>query len=184
MADRAGVNADERDELAHGSGDPNQGKDLGGPGDDITETLLLALFVPGEGGICAHGSLHDAHPVVKRLQTADLDAESETVEQLRAQVSLFGVHRTDEHQPRRMRERHSLTFHDVDTHGRRVEEHVDEVVVEEVDLVDVEQVAVGGGQKARFEATLSSLDRRLHIDASHDPVLAGVDGELHHPHGP
>jgi hypothetical protein len=83
-----------------------------------------------------------------------------------------------------MGERNAFPFHDVDAHGCGVEEDVDEVVVEKVDLVDVEQVAVGRGQQARFETSFASLDGRLHVDASHHAILAGVDGQFHHLHGP
>ena len=83
------------------------------------------------------------------LQAADVDAQPEAVEQLRAQLALLRVHGAHQHQPRRVRQRHALALDGVDAHRGGVEEHVDEVVVEEVDLVDVEEVAVGGGEQAR-----------------------------------
>ena len=56
------------------------------------------------------------------------------------------------------------------------------MVVEEVDLVDIEDVAVGFSQHAGLEAPLAALDRSLDVDRPHHPVLGGVDGQFDHPH--
>ena len=45
----------------------------------------------------------------------------------------------------------------VDAGRRRVEQQIDQVIVEQVDLVDVEYAAVGRGEQPRAEALLSSL---------------------------
>ena len=54
-----------------------------------------------------------------------------------------------------MGSRHALTLDDVDPERRGVEQHVDEVVVEQVDLVDVEDPAVRYGEQARLERLLA-----------------------------
>ena len=58
------------------------------------------------------------------------------------------------------------------------------MVVQEVDLVDVEDVAVGLGQDAGLEAARALLERRLQVDRPHHPVLRRVDRELDHAHPP
>ena len=63
-------------------------------------------------------------------------------------------------------------------HGCRVEQQVDDVIVEQVDLVDVEQAPVGGGQHARLEVALAFLDRLLDIQRAHHPVFGGRDGQV------
>ena len=83
-----------------------------------------------------------------------------------------------------MRERDALALDDVPAHRGGVEEHVDDVVVEQVDLVDVEDAAVGVGEEPRLEATLAELDRRLGVDGADDAVLGRVDGQLDDPHPP
>ena len=81
----------------------------------------------------------DPHRRIERA--GDLDREPEPVEQLRAQVALLRVHRPDEHEPGVIGGRQPVAL-DVDPPERgRVEQHVDEVVGQQVDLVHVEQAA-------------------------------------------
>ncbi len=56
------------------------------------------------------------------------------------------------------------------------------MVVEEVDLVDVEDVAVGLGEHAGFEAPAAFFQRRFQVDGADDPVFGGVDGQLDDAH--
>ncbi len=82
----------------------------------------------------------------------DLDAEPDPVGDLRPQLALLLVHRADEQEARRMRDRDALALDDVDAERGRVEQDVGQVVVEEVDLVDVEDAAVRLGEQARARA--------------------------------
>ena len=72
--------------------------------------------------------------------------------ELRPQLALLRVHRPDQDESRRVRERDTLSLDGVDAHRGRVETHVDDVVVEQVDFVDIEDVAVRLRQDARLEA--------------------------------
>ncbi len=81
-----------------------------------------------------------------------------------------------------MRHRDALALDGVLPHRRGVEEHVDDVVVEQVHLVDVEDVAVGLGEDARLELLLTALDRRLDVDRADDAILGRVDGQLDDAH--
>jgi hypothetical protein len=63
-------------------------------------------------------------------------------------------------------------------HGN-VEEHIDQVVLEEVHLVYIQDPAVCPGQKARVEAALSSLERVLNVKRAGKAVLGRVEGNLH-----
>jgi hypothetical protein len=163
--------------------------DLGEPldrGGNALGLLGLRLGVAGaEGlGILLPGfpALDDLDPVLDIADTGDVDAQTEAVEQLRSQLALLRVHGADQDEARRVPHRDALALDDVDPHRRRVEQDVDEVVVEEVDLVDVEDVAVGLGQHPRLEALGPGLDRGLDVDAADDAVLGGVDGQLHDAH--
>ena len=52
------------------------------------------------------------------------------------------------------------------------------MVVEEVDLVDVQDVAVGVGEDSGLELPLSGLQDVLEVKGSGDTVLGGVQGEF------
>jgi hypothetical protein len=95
---------------------------------------------------------HDLCPLDRVAGRRHLDRESEAVEQLRAQLPLLGVHRPDEQEARRVRDRDALALDVGAAHRRCVEEQVDEVVVEQVDLVDVEHSAVRSREQARLES--------------------------------
>ncbi len=131
-----------------------------------------------EGGV----TLGDQDTLVRVEDALDVDAKAETVEQLRAELTLLRIHGADEDEPRRVRERHPLPLDDIDPHGGGIQEHVHDVVVEEVDLVDVEDVAVRLGQHAGLELARPRSQGCLDVDRAHHPVLRGVDGQLDDPH--
>ena len=89
----------------------------------------------------------------------DVDAQPEAVEQLGAQLALLGVHRADEHEAGRVAVRDAVALDEVLAGGGDVEQHVDEVVGEQVDLVDVEHAAVGRGEQAGPERQLAAGQR-------------------------
>ena len=129
-------------------------------------------------------ALHDAHPLVDIPETGDVDAETEPIKQLRTEVSLFGIHRPHQDEARRVRERDALALHGIPAHRGCVEKHIDDVVVEQIDLVDVEDAAVGVGEEPRLEATLAELDRRLRVDGPDHSILGRVDRQFDHPRAP
>src|ERR1044072_7591864 len=86
--------------------------------------------------------LHDGDPLVEVADAFDIDAQAETIEELRPKLAFFRVHGADEDESRWMRYRHAFTLDGVDAHRRGIKQHVDDVVVQKVDLVDVEDVAV------------------------------------------
>ena len=79
------------------------------------------------------------------------DVQADPVGELRPEIALLGVHGADQHEARRMAIETPSRSTRVDAHGGGVEQHVGEVVVEQVDLVHVEDAAVGRGQQARLE---------------------------------
>ncbi len=58
------------------------------------------------------------------------------------------------------------------------------MIVQEVDLVDVEQAAVGGGQQPGAQRRDAFGERPVEVDRPGHPVLGGADRQLHHPHRP
>ena len=79
----------------------------------------------------------------------------------------------------RVAEADALALDHVDAHRRRVEQQVHHVVVEQVDLVHVEQAAIGRGQHARLEMALALLDGPLDVQRADHAVLGGADRQVH-----
>ena len=133
VAEHVGLDADRRDQPRL----PRADTDVLHSGDRLTESarqvvvrgreLVGELVVATlEGGV----ALSDQHTLVGIADALYVDAKSEAVQQLRAELSLLGIHRAHEDEARRVRERHSFTLDDVHAHGRSVEQHIHQVVVE------------------------------------------------------
>ena len=63
-------------------------------------------------------------------------------------------------------------------HGRGVQQQVHHVVVQQVDLVHVQQAAVGRRQHARLEVALAALDGLLDVQRADHAVLGGADRQV------
>ena len=187
MAKDVGLDAYRRDETGLSLGDlhiVDGGDRLGerarkvvvGAGELVHELVVAALE--------RRVSFGDEDALIGVADALHVDAEAEAVEQLRPELALLGVHRADEDEARWMQERHTLALDDVDTHRRGVEQYIDDVVVQEVDLVDVEDVAVGLREDAGLEALRAATQGRLDVDGADHPVLRRVDGQLDDPHLP
>ena len=107
-----------------------------------------------------------------------VDRQPEPVEQLRTQFALFGIHGADEHEPGVVAVRDAVALDVHPAHRRGVEQHVDQVIVQQVDLVDVEHAAVGARQQAGRERVLAVAQHPLQIQRSDHAVLGGADGQL------
>ena len=81
--------------------------------------------------------LHHAESLLDVVGRLNVDAEPEAVEQLRSQLTLLRIHRPDQDEIGRVNDGHPLALDHVDPHGRRIEENVDQVVVEQIHLVDI-----------------------------------------------
>ena len=83
-----------------------------------------------------------------------------------------------------MPDRNTLAFDHVDPHRCSIEQDVDQVVIEQVDFVDIQNVAIRLRQHARLEAALAALDRGLDVDGANYPVFRGIDRQLNDSHPP
>ena len=157
-------------------------------GDDPLPEGLLLLGVRGQEGV---GVAIEGHPATDHLgpelritRRGDLDREPESVQQLRPQLALLGVHRADQHDPRGVRDRDTLALDGRPSHRRRIEQQVDEMIMEQVDLVDVEDAAVSGGEQPGLIGHVPGSQGLLQIEGSDHPVLARSDRQLHQSRGP
>ncbi len=80
--------------------------------------------------------------------------------------------------------RHPVAFDVGGTERGRVQQQVDKMIVQEVDLVDVEQAAVGGGQQPGAQRCDAFGERPVEVDRPGHPILGGSHRQLHHPHRP
>ncbi len=155
--------------------------------DPITKPLF-GFGIPGaEGlrvGIEQQSSAHHLGAQRRVARRGHLDGEAEAVEQLRPQLTFFGIHRADEYELRRVGYRYAVALHGDGTHGGRIEEQVDQMVVQEIDLVDVQDPAMRIGQQTRFEAHRAIAQRLLEVDRSRHAVLGGADGKFDQSYGP
>ena len=142
----------------------------------LVEALRIALV--------RDAALDDGDALPRVGDAVHIDAERKAVEQLRPQVAFLRIHRADQHEARRVAEADALALDHVDAHGRRIEQQVDDMVVEQVDLVDVKQPAVGGGQHARLEAALALLNGLLDVQRADDAVLGRADRQVDEPGAP
>lgn len=109
------------------------------------------------------GALQDSHALGRAVDACDIYAKGETVQQLWTQLPLFRVHRADQNEASWVAERNALALDYVDSHGGGIQKQIHDMIVEQVDLVDIEQTAIGRGQDAGLEATLALFYRLFDI---------------------
>ena len=107
-----------------------------------------------------------------------VDGQPEPVQQLRAQLALFGIHGSDEDETRVVTVRDPVALHVYPPHRGGVEQYVDQVVVQQIDLVDIEHTAVRARQQARRERVLAVAQDLLQVQRADDAVLGGTDRQL------
>ena len=83
-----------------------------------------------------------------------------------------------------MTERNTLTLHSVNAHSRRIEYNVNNMVVQQVYLVNVKNIAVCIGKYSRFEVLFACFQRSFNVKSSNHSVLCGADRQIDHPHMP
>ena len=153
---------------------------LGGA-DAIGEFCLGFAILRGESfGIVVEGdtALDDLDAQSWIARRGDLDGEAEAVEELRAEFAFFGVHRADEDEFGGVGDRDAVTFDGRAAHRGRIQQKVDEVVVQEVDLVDIQDAAVGAGEESGLILGDAFGERLLEVERAEYAVLGGADGEL------
>lgn len=108
---------------------------------------LKASPTPGPCGLHAPPTpiQHQLGPLLCILQCRHVDAHAEAVQQLWPQLAFRGIAGPDHNEFCGVHNGHTLTLHCVEAAGGRVQHHVYQAVVEQVDLIHVEDAAVGLG---------------------------------------
>ncbi len=150
-------------------------------GDPVRQSGLLVGVPGGERGrvgFVRHPRADHLGAHVDLPGGADVDGQAEPVEQLRAQLALFGVHRADQHETGLVGMRYAVALDVHAAHRGGVEQNVHQVVVQQVHLVDVEHAAVGAGQQTGREGVLTDREHLLQVQRPDHPVLGGADGQF------
>ncbi|CAK0431398.1 Uncharacterised protein [Burkholderia pseudomallei] len=117
--------------------------------------------------------LDDPLPRRRVVAVRELHHQPETVEQLRAQLALFRVHRADEREARRVAVRHAVALDRVDAARGRVEQRVDERVRQQVDLVDVQHAEMRARDEAGRKAHRIVGERAREVERTRHLLVAG-----------
>ncbi len=159
---------------------------------DVREAVAGRGDLPGQGrgvfgeaGYETRGAGFEGEPAAYHLGPfgwilagRNLHGQPEPVEQLRAQLAFFRVHGADQQEPRGVPDRDALALHVVHAQRGRVEQQVDEVVVEQVDFVHVEHPAMRRGQQAGLEGGRARGQHALDVQRAGQPVLGRPHREL------
>jgi hypothetical protein len=78
-----------------------------------------------------------------------------------------------------MTEADALALDHVYAHRGRIQQQVDDMVIQQVDLIDIKQTAIGRSQDPRLEAALALLDRLLDVESADDAVFRCAHGQIH-----
>ena len=91
------------------------------PFDSLAQCLLLLPVGSGKALrilLISDAPLHHLDAILRLALTRHRHRKGEAVEQLRAYVALFGIHRAHEHEACRMRIGNALALHRIDAHRR------------------------------------------------------------------
>ncbi len=179
--------ADLGDLEEHRVGELDLGEQLAGGGDPVGQRALGVGVRLDEGvgvGVEGEPAADDLGAQLRVARRGDLDGEAEAVEELGAELALLGVHGADEHEAGGVGDRDAVALDGGAAHRGGVEQQVDEVVVEEVDLVDVEDAAVGAGEQAGLVLRDAVGQDLGEVQRAEHAVLGGADGELDEAYGP
>ncbi len=148
------------------------------PPDELVLGLGPGVDEGGRVGVERLPAAHDLGPGGGVGRVADVDRQPETVEQLGPEVALLGVHRPHQQEPGRVAVGDAVPLHPVHPRRGRVEEGVDQVVGEQVDLVHVEDPAVGRRQQSWLEADLAPGEGRRQVERADHALLGRAEGQL------
>ena len=176
-ADPAQLRVGQHDVRQPGAGGGHGGGELAGAG-------LEARGETGRVGLIGQPAADDLGALVRVPAGRDLHGEPEPVEQLRPQLALFRVHRADEQEAGRVPDRHPLPLDVADPERGRVQQQVDQMVVQQVHLVDVQQAAVRRGEHARLVRGDPLGQRALDVQRADQAILGRADGQLGERGGP
>ena len=127
-------------------------------------------------GLVGDAPPHHLAPLLGGKGAVYFHRQAEPVQQLRAQVPLFGVHGSHKDELGGVANGYSFPFNVIAPHGGGVQQHVHQVVVEQIYLVDIEDAPMGGGDQPGLEAASAGLDGLLDVQGANQAVFGGTHG--------
>ena len=118
------------------------------------------------------------HALGRALDTAHLDRQRETVEQLRTQIAFFRVHRADQDETGRMGEADAFALDHIHAHRRRVQQQINHMIIEQVHFIYIQDATIGIRQHTGVEMAFALLNRFFNIERSDHAVFGRADGQI------
>ena len=133
-------------------------------------------------GVAIEGvaATHDVDAHRNRLRSLDLDRKTEAVKQLRPQFPLFRIAGSDQNEACGVTDAEPLALDQILPGRRRVEQQIDEVILQQVDLVDIEKSAVRLRQQARLEGLHSLRQGPFEVERTDHPILGRAERQVDH----
>ncbi len=180
------VRAGCRDGEKNAIGDLDLAQAAAGLDQACAQGILLSREKPVERSRIAleeEVSLHDLDPLPRVAHRLQPDAEREPIQDLRAEVPLLRIHRADQNEFRRVRDRQPFPLDRAPVAGGRVQDVVDQMIGQEIDLIHVEDVPVGRAEDAHLHLALARMEQGLDVDAADQTVFRAAQREIddHHP---
>src|SRR5699024_1379346 len=100
-------------------------------------------------------SVNDLHTLVDVIAGRDRRTERKAVTELRPEVAFFRIHRADEGELSRMGDTHAIAFDPINPACGRVEEHVYQVVIKQIHLINVQNPTVRAGEESGIELVVA-----------------------------
>ena len=114
-------------------------------------------------GIEGHAGAHDRLAHLGVGHVLQPHEQAKTVQQLRAQLPLLGVHGADQGDARLVLVRHAVALHAVGAAGAHVQQQVDQAIGQQIDLVHIQDPAMGARQQTGAELHGAALQGRFQV---------------------
>jgi hypothetical protein len=177
-----GLLAQLRNGIKHRIGPDDMGQ-LCACGRNLRAQLGLCLRMLGAelGGvpIKGHAGAHDALARVHIGHIGQAHKQAKAVQQLRAQLAFFGVHRANQRNARGMLVRDAIALDAVGAAGADIEQQVHQAIGQQVDLVHIQNALVRLGQQAGAELHGRRLQGGLQIQRALQLFFSGSQRQVH-----
>lgn len=123
--------------------------------------------------------LDDALPLIDVATVLEFHHQAEAIQQLRTQLALFRIHGADQREARRVRVRDAVALDRVDAARGRVEQHVDQAVGQQVDLVHIEHAQMRARQQPGRETHGVLAERAGQVQRAGHVLVGGAQRQRH-----
>jgi hypothetical protein len=147
----------------------------------LAEALLLGLRFGGESfrvTFEAFSPFYYLNAIVEIGYCRNLREESKSIEQLRPKLTFLGIPGAHEHKARRVTYRNAFTFDDIAPARRRIQQHIDQMVLEKVNFVDVEESAVRFREQAGLERLHPFNESALDIKSAAHSIFCCAERQI------